>query len=321
MLKIIIGALVPTAFTMLLGYLAARHHRFGPKDATVLNRMVMTYALPLSIFVGMVSNSRTALLEDVVVLIALLVAIVGVYGFVYVLCRRLFRLSVGASALGALAAFHAQCNFYGPPCPRLSLSHGRRRSGYARQHRSPNHRRSTDGVSPFSGDKPESAAAKQGIRTVGAGRNARKSVAHLRAAARLVCLSRLCLRLERPAYASIDHGLAGSAWTRDNWGRPLLFGGYPRRLCREYECPCALLRSLSKNIAQPALVLGCLLLLGYSKPLLGEAVVTTAMPAAAILPMFAVQYDVAVRTLPSALLLSTLASVLTLSGFIALTSG
>jgi len=50
---------------------------------------------------------------------------------------------------------------------------------------------------------------------------------------------------------------------------------------------------LLKNIAQPVLVWGGLLLLGYQNPLLGEAVVTTALPILVAVAMLAVQYQVA----------------------------
>jgi len=43
MLATIAGALLPVVVPVLLGYLAARHHRFGQEDAAVLNRMVLGY--------------------------------------------------------------------------------------------------------------------------------------------------------------------------------------------------------------------------------------------------------------------------------------
>jgi len=319
-LKTIIGALVPTAFTMLLGYLAARHHRFGPKDATVLNKMVMTYALPLSIFVGMVSNSRTALLQDIVVLIALLVAIVGVYGIVYVLCRRLFRLSVGASALGALAASMPNAIFMGLPVLGF-LYH-------------------TAGVVPatLGSIVPQTTVVPLTVflLSVEVNQRARQPNKGSAPSARGEMLGSLLHTLEQPlvwsaflgfafvlsglhmppsitdSLAVLGHATTGVAL----FSSGVILAGYAVSMSGP-----VLFQVFVKNIAQPALVLGCLLLLGYSKPLLGEAVVTTAMPAAAILPMFAVQYDVAVKDSSSALLLSTLASILTLSGFIALTSG
>ncbi|MGK2922839.1 MAG: hypothetical protein ACSLE4_08655 [Methyloceanibacter sp.] len=46
MLEKILGALLPAVITILLGYIAARHHDFEQKEVPTLNRMVMSYALP-----------------------------------------------------------------------------------------------------------------------------------------------------------------------------------------------------------------------------------------------------------------------------------
>ena len=42
----IIGTLLPTVAMLLLGFIASWHHDFDAKQAAVLNRMVMLYALP-----------------------------------------------------------------------------------------------------------------------------------------------------------------------------------------------------------------------------------------------------------------------------------
>ena len=91
MLETIVGALLPAVVTILLGYLAAWHHDFGAKDAPVLNRIVIGYALPLSIFVGTISTTRDQLLQNLPFLIVLGVAMVGMYVVVFALCRFAFR--------------------------------------------------------------------------------------------------------------------------------------------------------------------------------------------------------------------------------------
>jgi Membrane transport protein len=63
-LETIVGALLPVLITVLLGFVAAKHDHFGLKDAPVLNRMVITYALPLSIFLAIVGRSRAGLVKD-----------------------------------------------------------------------------------------------------------------------------------------------------------------------------------------------------------------------------------------------------------------
>jgi hypothetical protein len=90
--------------TFLLGFLAAIRGDFGPKDATILNRMVLLYAVPLMLFAGTVSRPRAELSQDLPLLIALCVAIVGLYGLVLLLSRFAFRRRMSTSALAALTA-------------------------------------------------------------------------------------------------------------------------------------------------------------------------------------------------------------------------
>ena len=64
MLETIVGALLPVVITVLLGFVAAKHHDFGLKDAPILNRMVITYALLLSIFLELVGRTRAGLVKE-----------------------------------------------------------------------------------------------------------------------------------------------------------------------------------------------------------------------------------------------------------------
>ncbi|MGC1684198.1 MAG: AEC family transporter [Candidatus Acidiferrales bacterium] len=83
MLDIILSALLPMVVTFLLGFVAARRHDFGSKDAPTLNRMVLQYAVPLALFAGTVTTSRAALSKDIPLVIALCAGIIGFYGVWY----------------------------------------------------------------------------------------------------------------------------------------------------------------------------------------------------------------------------------------------
>ncbi len=71
-----------------------------------------------------------------------------------------------------------------------------------------------------------------------------------------------------------------------------------------------------KNVLQPGLVYLSMLWLGFGNPLLGQTVVTTALPAVTLVVMLAVQYRIAIPETASALLISTFGSPLTMSAFI-----
>jgi hypothetical protein len=77
--------------------------------------------------------------------------------------------------------------------------------------------------------------------------------------------------------------------------------------------------ALLKNVVQPALVLGGLLLLGYGGTIVPEAVLTIAIPTMPIVIVLAVQYHVAEAQASSALFLSVVGSIVTMGVFIALT--
>ena len=85
--------------TFLLGFVAARRHDFGSKDAPTLNRMVLLYAVPLALFAGTVTTSRAALSQDIPLVIALCVGIIGFYGVVFLFSRIVLPHASQQSAL------------------------------------------------------------------------------------------------------------------------------------------------------------------------------------------------------------------------------
>ena len=107
MLESILRALLPMVVTFLLGFVAAWRGDFGPKDAAILNRMALLYAVPLLLFAGTVSTPRAELSQDLPLLIALCVAIVGLYGAVLLSSRFAFRRRLSTSKRFCHAAIAA----------------------------------------------------------------------------------------------------------------------------------------------------------------------------------------------------------------------
>jgi hypothetical protein len=104
LVETVLTALAPVVVTLLLGFVAAWHHDFAAKDAAVLNRMVLLYAVPVALFVGTVGTPRSELVQDVAFAVAMCVAIVGMYALVFLFFRLALRFSLGESVLAALAA-------------------------------------------------------------------------------------------------------------------------------------------------------------------------------------------------------------------------
>src|SRR5271154_6471491 len=113
MLDAIPGSLLPVVVTFLLGFVAAWRSDFRRQDASILNRMVLTYALPLMLFVGTASTPRAQLSQGVPLLMAGGLAILGMYGAVFLLCR-FFAVRTSTSALAALTASAPAVPFMGP---------------------------------------------------------------------------------------------------------------------------------------------------------------------------------------------------------------
>src|SRR5277367_1019016 len=113
MAQTILSALTPIIFTLLLGFVAAWRRDFGPKEATVLNRMVLLYAVPIALFVGTVGTPRSDLVQDIAFAIAIGVAIIGVYGLAFLLFRFVFSFSLSESVLAALTASAPAAPFMG----------------------------------------------------------------------------------------------------------------------------------------------------------------------------------------------------------------
>src|SRR5271168_561538 len=114
MVETVLGALAPIVVTLLLGFVAAWRHDFEPTEATVLNRMVLLYAVPIALFVGTIGTSRADLVKDVAFAVAICLAIVGLYGLVFLLFRFVLRFSLSESVLAALTASAPAAPFMGP---------------------------------------------------------------------------------------------------------------------------------------------------------------------------------------------------------------
>src|SRR6266404_5082526 len=93
MLAEILTIIFPVFFVLLLGYAAGRANQFDSHQVAGINELVLKFALPASLFIGTVGVSRTQLLQETPLLVAMLVSLVGVYIVVFLLGKLLFRTS------------------------------------------------------------------------------------------------------------------------------------------------------------------------------------------------------------------------------------
>jgi malonate transporter len=311
----ILSALAPIVITLVLGFLAAWRRDFGPKEASVLNRMVLLYAVPLALFVGTVGTPRAILVRDVALVVTIFTAIIGLYALVFVLFRFIFRVSLSESVLAALIASSPAVPFMGPailgdlfgkasavtiaiaalvinlivvPITILGLALGG----------------TLIGTTAPPTTRP-SAFAEKLLETV------KEPIVWAPVLGFVLVLCNVRIP------SIFDHGfsLLGQA----SGGVALFASGIMLAAYKIKIDWSVLLLVLLKNVAQPSLVLGALLWLGYRAPVVPEAVLTTAIPVMPIAITLAVQYRVSEARASSALFLSVIGSIFTLGFFIAVT--
>jgi malonate transporter and related proteins len=329
MLYTILGALLPIVVTFLLGFVAAWRHDFGPKDASMLNRMVLGYAVPLALFAGTVSASRAELSQDIPLLITLCVAIIGLYGVVFLLSRFAFRIQVSTSALAALTASAPAVPFMGPailgnlfgrpsaipialaglvinltvvPVTILLLTLNTADGD-------------SQGKSSAAQDRENSASpAASHLSVLGRklAETVKEPIVWAPVLAFVIVLSGAHIpQLIVHALSLLGHASGGVAL----FASGIVLASGTIKVNWHVLCLVFL-----KNIVQPAMVLGGLRWLGHGNPIVSEAALTTAIPTMPIVIMLAVQYRVAEAEAASAVFLSVIGSVITMGVFIALTS-
>jgi malonate transporter len=106
--------IVPIFFVLLLGYTAGRARAFDSDQVAGINELVLDFAVPASLFVGMMSEPRPQLLQQGPLFLALLISVVGLYVVVLFLSRLLFRHTVADAALQAIMVSFAAGPYFGP---------------------------------------------------------------------------------------------------------------------------------------------------------------------------------------------------------------
>ena len=315
--------------TFFLGFVAAWRHDFGSREASTLNRMVLLYAVPLALFAGAVTTSRAALSKDIPLVIALCVAIIGLYGVVFLFSRIVLHMQVSASALAALTASAPAVPFVGPavlgelfgelsaipiaiaslvinltvvPVTILLLA-------WDSKGRDPQKN------APVAQEGQQLASSRiKSFAWVFAAKLAetvKEPIVWTPVLAFIIVLTGFHI----PELIVHSLSLLGHA----SGGVALFACGIVLASGKIKIDWYVLFFVFVKNVMQPALVLGGLRWIGYGNHIMSEAVLTTAIPAMPIVIMFAVQYRIAPAEAASAVFLSVISSVITMGIFIALT--
>jgi malonate transporter len=98
----LVGALLPVFFVMALGYMAGKRNTFDADQAAGLSRLALGFALPASLFVSMADIRKDLLLQQGPLVLALLVAHVGLFLVSWLVLRRIESLRGASSIIFAL---------------------------------------------------------------------------------------------------------------------------------------------------------------------------------------------------------------------------
>jgi malonate transporter len=98
----LVGALLPVFFVLALGYMAGKRNTFDPDQAAGLSKLALGFALPASLFVSMTDIRKDLLLQQGPLVLALLLAHVGLFLVAWLVLRRIESLRGTPSIICAL---------------------------------------------------------------------------------------------------------------------------------------------------------------------------------------------------------------------------
>lgn len=99
MTLVIINALAPVFFIMLLGYLAGKFKMVDNRNVALLNIYVMDFALPAALFTATVKTPWAGIVREMPLIAVLTLAMWVAYAAVYYLSTRVFRKSAQDAAV------------------------------------------------------------------------------------------------------------------------------------------------------------------------------------------------------------------------------
>jgi len=305
--------LLPIFVTMGLGWGAARHGRFGAEQVPILNKLVLLYAIPMSISVGVLRLSRGALLANVGLLLVLMGGLAAADFIAFALIRYVVRRDLATSALQAMAISFPAVPFIGPSL--LTPLFGRESAiliaSVALVGNIVIVPFTTVCLSMAGEPKTASGDAHASLRT-----SPRKALVNgiSQPIVWAPVLALVIVQLGVDVGKTFDNSLAllGQA----GGGVGLFATGIMLQSQSVSLSPEVAASVVGKNVLTPLAVMGFAYLAGQGAHA-GEVAVTASILAAPIIATLAIENGVAVREMSSTLLLSALASVLTTGAFIA----
>ena len=124
---LISGAILPVIITVIIGYISGKRKDFNWQQAGDINKIVMLYALPLSIFSNMVMTPRHIVMTMGPVAVAIILALILSFVIPFLVARYLFRRDLALSTLRRWPSARRQSRLSAPQCWPFYLAPSARR--------------------------------------------------------------------------------------------------------------------------------------------------------------------------------------------------
>ena len=313
MIDVLLNALVPIFAVMALGYLAGWIRDIDNQHVAELNALVMDFALPASLFVATASTSRAVLLAQWPLLVVLTVSMLALYALSYWMQRRLFGL--GSSEASVQALNIALPNYAAAGLPLIAAVFGAANTidvalaiAAGSIVLSPLTRAILEANKAPAGGKRNLGAVLQAI-----GRSLRKSI--VLGPLIGVVFGLLGIPLAEALRSSFL--LIGQA----AGGVGLFLTGLILSAQRIELGPNVLSGTLLKNVVHPLSAVGLILALPMDRDTARAALLLCALPSGFFGVLFGLRYGFESHVAGSTLIVSSLASVVTLPVALVLTAG
>jgi len=309
-LSVIVQALAPVAFVILLGVLAGRMGLIKAASSEVLAALALDFCLPALLFVATAKMTVTEL-ENWRFFLGISIGLLGVYLLALAIAVLVFRKPIADGSLQALNSAFPNMAFMGVPVLTavigasavLSVVIGNLISSFLLLPLT---------LTLLEAGKP--GQKKDASRLAVAAKSLLGAIKQPLVWAPLAGIALALLQVPMPGFVSASFTLIGTATSGVALfalglvlsGKKLVFGG------------AVLLNTIFKIALQPAAMLLLALALDVTGVYRREMLLLGALPTASMTAMFAVEYDVYVAESEATILLSTILSVVTLGVLIAL---
>lgn len=305
---LILGAILPVIITVLIGYISGKRKDFNWQQAGDINKIVMLYALPLSIFSNMVMTPRHIVMSMGPVAIAIILALILSFLIPLAIARYICKRSLALSTLQALAIGSPAVPFIGTSV--LAFLFGTVSASLITVSSITQNVFQLPLVmilmSVATGDKSQNISfATRVINAI------KQPVVW----SPVVALILVLMDIHIPETVSMSPGLLGKA----SGGLALFAAGIVLYTRSIVITSATIITVIARNILVPGACYLILLKMGFSMEQIKQVVLTMAIPVGSIAIIIAMQYKSGEQEMASTMALSIITSIITMGAFIFLT--